>query len=65
MLIMLSDKFCDILIVGSIKIKKILPKPVKLMIIRGVNHRIGSTRSRNEVKVETFLTPLCLIKSLG
>jgi len=64
MLIMRSKKFCGILIVESIKIKKILPKLAKLKIIRGVDRRIESTRSRIEVKEESFLTPLHLLKTL-
>jgi len=65
MLIMRSDKFQGILIFGSIKIKKILPEPAKLKIIRGVDWRIGSTRNQIEVKEESFLTPLHLLKILG
>jgi len=65
MLIMRFEKFHGILIVGSIKIKKILPKPAKLKIIRKVDRHIGSTRSRNEVKVGSFITPLYLLKSLN
>jgi len=65
MLIMHSDKFRGILIVGGIEIKKILPKPVKLKIIWRVELCIRSARSRIEVEEESFLTPLYLPKSLG
>jgi len=41
MLIIRSKKFREILIVGSIKIKKILPKPAKLKIIRDFEELIG------------------------
>jgi len=65
MLIIRSNKFQVILIVGSIKIKKILFESTKLKIIRGVDRQIGSTRNWNEVKVGSFLIPLYLIRSLG
>jgi len=65
MFIMRFNKFRGILIVKSIKIKKILSKPAKLKIIWGVDQCIGSTRSQIEVKEETFLIPLHLLKTLG
>jgi len=65
MLIMLSNKFCNILIVGSIKSNKILSKLAKLKIIRGVDQRIESTQSQIEVEVGSFLTLLYLLKILG
>jgi len=65
MLVMRSDKFNGILIVQSIKIKKTLPEPTKLKIIREVDRRIGSTRSRNVVKVGSFFTPVHLSRRLG
>jgi len=64
MLIMQSNKFQDILIVGSIKIKKIFPKPAKLNINCGVDRRIGSIRHRNEVKLGSFLLFLNLLRIL-
>jgi len=62
---MFFDKFCVILIVESIKIKKILTELAKLKIIRRVDRCIGSTWSRNEVKVGSFSTLLYLLKSLS
>jgi hypothetical protein len=65
MLITRYNKFQDILIVGSIKIKKILPEPANLKFKYGVDRRIGSIWHRNEVNLGSFLTPLYLLRSLG
>jgi len=65
MLIMRLDKSHGILIVGSIKIDKILPKSAKLKIICEVDWRIESIRSWIEIEEGSFLTSLHLLKNLG
>jgi len=64
MLIMCHEKFHGILIIRSTRIHKDPSRLLNLRIIRGVDWRIKSTRSRIGVEKNFFFTPLNLPKSL-